>query len=208
MKNAFIRRESSHAPVIARPKSLALLAAGSHGPTVYVGTGRAIRCACPWLVMVSIVVLLMASSIPAAAAPLALGLQGILNSATGASAPSASAPLTASAPAPASQAELARSLDNLIGTLDNDTQRNALVTQLKELRDAAQNAREPAAPAQSQPRSAWHDCVRHRVGRDESERGPNTISLLGGPFERGSRLNCGPLSPGARASRSARFCSE
>lgn len=148
MKNAFIRRESSHAPVIARPKSLALLAAGSHGPTVYVGTGRAIRCACPWLVMVSIVVLLMASSIPAAAAPLALGLQGILNSATGASAPSASAPLTASAPAPASQAELARSLNNLITTLDNDTQRNALVTQLKGLRDAAQNAA-PAAPAQT-----------------------------------------------------------
>ena len=146
--NAFMRRESSHALVIARPRGLALLAAGSRGPTVRVGAGRAIQCACAWLVVVSILVLLMTWLIPAAAAPLPPGLQSILNTATGASAQPASAAQAATAPAPASQTEMTRSLNTLIGTLDNDTKRRALVEQLKGLRDATQSVA-PAAPAQA-----------------------------------------------------------
>lgn len=52
----------------------------------------------------------------------------------------ASAAEAASAPSPASEAEFAHSLDSVIATLDNDRQRNALVTQLKKLRDASHNA--------------------------------------------------------------------
>ncbi|WP_415749441.1 mechanosensitive ion channel family protein [Caballeronia sp. J97] len=62
----------------------------------------------------------------------------------------ASAASPASAPSPASQADMVRSLNTLIGTLDNDAQRSALVAQLKALRDATQNAAPPtpaSAPA-------------------------------------------------------------
>jgi small conductance mechanosensitive channel len=145
--NAFMRRESGQALVISRPTGLAPLAAGSCGPTVRVGEERATWRACAWLVVASIVLLSMTWIIPSAAAPLPTGLQSILNTATGA-APPASAPQAASANTPASQAELARSLNNLIATLDNDTQRQALVAQLKGLRDSAQNVA-PAAPAPS-----------------------------------------------------------
>jgi small conductance mechanosensitive channel len=84
-----------------------------------------------------------------AAAPLPAGMQSLVNTAKGASAQPASAAQAASAPSPASQAELTRSLNSLISTLDSDTQRKALVEQLKGLRDAAQNAA-PAAPAVSE----------------------------------------------------------
>ncbi|MBP0591503.1 mechanosensitive ion channel [Paraburkholderia sp. LEh10] len=88
----------------------------------------------------------MISILPAAAAPLPAGLQNVLNVATGASASPAPAAQPASAPTPASQAELTRSLNTLIATLDNDAQRKALVEQLKGLRDVTQRAA-PAAPA-------------------------------------------------------------
>ncbi|BAN26591.1 mechanosensitive ion channel family protein [Caballeronia insecticola] len=52
----------------------------------------------------------------------------------------------ASAPSPASQAELARSLDSLIVTLGDDAQRTALIAQLKALRDATERT-PPASPA-------------------------------------------------------------
>jgi len=57
----------------------------------------------------------------------------------------ASAPDAASAPA-MSDAEMVRSLDNIIGTLDSDKQRAALVSQLKHLRDA-KRAADDALPA-------------------------------------------------------------
>jgi small-conductance mechanosensitive channel len=58
---------------------------------------------------------------------------------------------SASAPTPASRAELDRSLDSVITTLDNDRQRAALVNQLKKLRDVNRlaDAGQPAPPAAS-----------------------------------------------------------
>jgi len=56
-----------------------------------------------------------------------------------ASAP-APAPTAAGTTAPASDADLARSLDTVIATLDSDRQRAALVAQLKKLRDAKREA--------------------------------------------------------------------
>ncbi|SIT44302.1 Small conductance mechanosensitive channel ion channel [Paraburkholderia piptadeniae] len=120
------------------PNNLALLAAGSRAPKVRTVAERAMRRAHAWLVATGIVMLLATSMVPAAAGPLPAGLQSILNTAKGASAQPASAAQAASAAAPASQAEMTRSLNNLIGTLDNDTQRKALVEQLKGLRDATQ----------------------------------------------------------------------
>ncbi|WP_373322193.1 mechanosensitive ion channel domain-containing protein [Paraburkholderia adhaesiva] len=57
-----------------------------------------------------------------------------------ASASEASAAEAASAPSPASAAEFAKSLDSVITTLENDRQRNTLVTQLKKLRDTSSSA--------------------------------------------------------------------
>ncbi|MFC5428291.1 mechanosensitive ion channel family protein [Paraburkholderia denitrificans] len=60
----------------------------------------------------------------------------------------ASAPEAASAPNPASEAEFARSLDSVIATLDNERQREALVAQLKKLREASHHvAPAPASGA-------------------------------------------------------------
>jgi small-conductance mechanosensitive channel len=58
---------------------------------------------------------------------------------------------SASAPTAASRAELDRSLDSVITTLDNDRQRTALVGQLKKLRDANRlaGAGQPAPPPAS-----------------------------------------------------------
>lgn len=80
-------------------------------------------------------------------------LQSLINSATASPASAASATQAASAPSPASQAELNRSLDSVISTLDNDRQRTALVGQLKKLREATQTVGPagPAAPAQPSP---------------------------------------------------------
>jgi moderate conductance mechanosensitive channel len=82
--------------------------------------------------------------------PVIPALQSLINSATATPAPPASAADAASAPSPASQAELARSLDSVIGTLDNDRQRTALVAQLKKLRDVTRNVA-PPPPAQPSP---------------------------------------------------------
>ncbi|TDY42972.1 small conductance mechanosensitive channel [Paraburkholderia rhizosphaerae] len=86
----------------------------------------------------------------AAGGPVLPALQSLINSATASPASSASAAQAASAPSPASQAELNRSLDSVISTLDNDRQRTALVTQLKKLREATQTIG-PVAPAQPSP---------------------------------------------------------
>ncbi len=105
-----------------------------------------------WLAVVLCAVLLAAAPQRARAAgtPVIPALQSLIDSATASSASSAaagSAPDAASAPTPASQAELSRSLDNVISTLDNDRQRAALVTQLKKLRDVSKTVG-PVAPAQ------------------------------------------------------------
>ncbi|AQH00802.1 mechanosensitive ion channel protein MscS [Burkholderia sp. KK1] len=74
----------------------------------------------------------------AQAAPLPASMQGIISNWA------ASSPQAASAPTPASQAEMVRALNTLIGTLDNDAQRSAFVAQLKMLRDATQKTAPPA----------------------------------------------------------------
>ncbi|KAK42962.1 mechanosensitive ion channel protein MscS [Caballeronia jiangsuensis] len=101
------------------------------------------------LVMSSVLAVLVASialSTPAAQAAPALTLptfQELITPAAPASAPDA-----ASAPA-MSDADMVRSLDNIISTLDSDKQRAALVSQLKHLRDAkrAADATVPASGA-------------------------------------------------------------
>ena len=138
---------------------------------------RAMWMACVWLAVSG---LLLSTPRLAAATPLSAGLQRLVEGTTGASAPHASPAQAASAPAPASNADLARTLDNLIGTLDNDTQRTALVTKLKKLRDAAQYAPAARSTGGAEQRFAWHDCIRHCVCRDGSERGPHALALLVG----------------------------
>ncbi|GJH23899.1 mechanosensitive ion channel family protein [Caballeronia novacaledonica] len=92
------------------------------------------------LVMSSVLAVLVASialATPAAHAASALTLptfQELITPAAPASAPDA-----ASAPA-MSDADMVRSLDNIIATLDSDKQRAALVSQLKHLRDAKRAA--------------------------------------------------------------------
>jgi len=150
--NAFMRPESSHALDISVPKTIALLAAASPTPKMReaAGAGGATRYACACLVVVGVLMLLPAWLIAAVAAPLPAGLQSIFNTAPGVSAQPASAAQAASAPSPASQAELTRSLNTLIGTLENDTRREALVAQLKALRAATQGTAPVAAPALAQ----------------------------------------------------------
>ncbi len=85
-------------------------------------------------------------SLSANAAPPTLALpsfQELINKAAAPEPASASAAASASSDGvagPASEANLARSLDTVISTLDSDRQRSALVTQLKKLRDAKRDA--------------------------------------------------------------------
>ncbi len=65
--------------------------------------------------------------------------------ASAASSVAASGAAPASAPSPASAAEIAQSFNTVIRILDNDRQRNALVAQLKALRDVAQTAQAASA---------------------------------------------------------------
>jgi len=81
-----------------------------------------------------------------AAAPVLPALQSLITGAP-AAASGASAAQAASVPSAASQAEFTHSLDSVIATLDNDRQRNALVSQLKKLRNASQTVAPAAAPA-------------------------------------------------------------
>ncbi|PRY08493.1 mechanosensitive ion channel family protein [Paraburkholderia sp. BL25I1N1] len=115
-------------------------------PSADVTCGR-VSFACLWLSVTGFLVLSAALINPAAAA-LPSGLQNLVDNATGGSAPAASAAQAASTPTLASQAELARSLDSLIGTLESDPERKALVAQLKGLRAGTQSAA-PVVPASS-----------------------------------------------------------
>ncbi|MFP6558666.1 mechanosensitive ion channel family protein [Paraburkholderia sp. B3] len=97
-------------------------------------------CACVPLALAQAVV-------PAPAAPVLPALKSLITGQP-AAASGASAAEAASAPSAASQAEFTRNLDSVITTLDSDRQRNALVAQLKKLRDASQNvAPAPASGA-------------------------------------------------------------
>ncbi|SDR61252.1 small conductance mechanosensitive channel [Paraburkholderia tuberum] len=135
--HACMRGEFSHAMVFVRRRARP-------------GVWRAIECACFRLAATCFLVLATVAFNPATAA-LPAGLQNLINGATGGPAPPASAAQAASAPTPASQAELARSLDSLIGTLESDPKRKELVAQLKGLRAGTQSASPtvPTAPVSS-----------------------------------------------------------
>ncbi|AUT71392.1 mechanosensitive ion channel family protein [Paraburkholderia hospita] len=139
--NPFTRRQFIRVQHFASERTRVSVRVGASSA----GVGRGVPSFRTWPVVACFLIALGACIIPADAAPLPAALQSIVNTATGAASPvPASQP--ASASSPASEAELARSLDTLIDTLDNDTKRNALVTQLKGLRDASQHGA-PAAPA-------------------------------------------------------------
>jgi small conductance mechanosensitive channel len=118
--------------------------------------------------------------------PVIPALQSLINSATVTATPAsaasgASAADAASAPSPASQAELTRSLDSVIATLDNDRQRSALVSQLKKLRDASHNVA-PAAAAPAQPSPGLLGAIASGIASFESDvhQGRTPVRYWGG----------------------------
>ncbi|MFM0598133.1 mechanosensitive ion channel family protein [Paraburkholderia dilworthii] len=136
--------------------------------------------------------ILCAGSLPANAwaagavssTPVIPALQSLINSATAnppATASGASAADAASAPTAASQAELTRSLDSVIATLDNDRQRTALVTQLKKLRAVSQNV---APPAPVQPSPGLLGAIASGIASFESDvhQGRTPVRYWGGRF--------------------------
>jgi len=155
MQSCPLRRESGAAP--SNGGQLATRAV-FHFPSSRIGRGIRAHVAAwfgAWAATVCLVLTLGIGWMPATAqaagagTPVIPALQSLINSATAtpaSAASGASAAEAASAPSPASQAELTRSLDSVITTLDNDKQRTALVAQLKKLRDVSQNVA-PAAPA-------------------------------------------------------------
>jgi small conductance mechanosensitive channel len=104
------------------------------------GAGPVAGFARAWLIARRIFIGWLACTGCATAAPFPAAIQSILAPRT------AAATDAASAPSPASQAEVARSLNTLIGALENDKERGALIGQLKLLRDATEKAA-PAPPA-------------------------------------------------------------
>ncbi|TCG09834.1 mechanosensitive ion channel protein MscS [Paraburkholderia steynii] len=139
--NAFTRRQITRFQHFVSERTRVSVRVGASSA----GAGRVMPFFRRWPAVACILIALGACIVPADGAPLPATLQGIVNTATGA-APPVPASQSASASSAASEAELARSLDTLINTLDNDKQRTALVTQLKGLRDASQHVA-PAAPA-------------------------------------------------------------
>jgi moderate conductance mechanosensitive channel len=122
------------------------------------------------------------------ATPVIPALQSLINSATVSTTPAAasgaSAAEAASAPSPASQAELTRSLDSVISTLDNDRQRTALVAQLKKLRDVSQNVAPAASAAQAQPSPGLLGAIASGIASFESDvhQGRSPVRYWGGRF--------------------------
>ena len=111
---------------------------------------RALAGALAFAALVSAALTVTSSS--ANAAPPALTLpsfQELLNKPAApepASASAAASAASGTAASPAGDADLARSLDTVISTLDSDRQRTALVAQLKKLRDAKRDADVAAQP--------------------------------------------------------------
>src|SRR4051794_28045488 len=130
----------------------------------------------------------------AASMPVIPALQSLINSATVTAIPAtsasaasaasgASAADAASAPSPVSQAELARSLDSVIATLDNDQRRSVLVSQLKKLRDVSRNVA-PAAAAPAQPSPGLLGAIASGIASFESDvhEGRTPVRYWGGRF--------------------------
>ncbi|SAL14196.1 mechanosensitive ion channel protein [Caballeronia peredens] len=101
----------------------------------------AFRHACAWMAVLCVLLGGAACFHSAAGAPLPLTIKNL------ASPVGASEAAAASAPSPASRAEVVRALNTLIGALQNDAQRSAFVTQLEMLRDATENTAPPTTPA-------------------------------------------------------------
>jgi len=135
--HAFPRREARRAMIWASRRARGLF---------HAGLWCAMGWACLWPVFAGLA--LSIAHVNPAAAALPGGLQNIINSATGGPAPPASSTQAASTPTSASPAELTRSLDSLIDTLESDPKRKEVVTQLKALRAGTQS-NAPAAPASS-----------------------------------------------------------
>jgi moderate conductance mechanosensitive channel len=118
----------------------------------------------------------------AAAAPVLPALKSLITGQP-AAASGASAAVAASAPSPASEAEFTRNLDNVITTLDNERQRNALVTQLKKLRDASQNVA-PAPASGAAATSGLLGAIASGLSSVESDarRGSSPVHYWAGRF--------------------------
>jgi small conductance mechanosensitive channel len=119
----------------------------------------------------------------AAAAPVLPALQSLITGAP-ASASGASAAQAASAPSAASQAEFTRSLDSVITTLDNDRQRNALVSQLKKLRNASQTVAPAPASGVAAATSGLLGAIASGLASVESDarRGRSPLHYWAGRF--------------------------
>ncbi|WP_232071401.1 mechanosensitive ion channel family protein [Paraburkholderia pallida] len=117
------------------------------------------------------------------AAPVLPALQSLITGAP-ASASGASAAQAASAPSPASQAEFTRSLDSVIATLDNDRQRNALLSQLKKLRNASQNVAPAPASGAATATSGLLGAIASGLASVESDarRGRSPLQYWAGRF--------------------------
>jgi small conductance mechanosensitive channel len=164
MKSCLARRESRAAPSCgALPAINAVFCAFLRFFSLarIAGRARSRSCSlsyaiCVWLTFATATLAMPGAAQAAGAAsgtPMIPALQSLINSATVSTATpasGASAADAASAPSPASQAELTKSLDSVITTLDNDHQRTALVAQLKKLRDATNNVGPPVS-ASTQP---------------------------------------------------------
>ncbi|OAJ56162.1 mechanosensitive ion channel protein MscS [Paraburkholderia ginsengiterrae] len=152
-------------------------------------------CLRAWMSALCVALMLCVGWIPAnalaagavTATPVIPALQSLINSATVSATPAAasgaSAAEAASAPSPASQAELTRSLDSVITTLDNDRQRTALVAQLKKLRDASQNVA-ASTPAPAQPSPGLLGAIASGIASFESDvhQGRTPVRYWGGRF--------------------------
>ncbi|WP_353552741.1 mechanosensitive ion channel family protein [Paraburkholderia terrae] len=166
MKSCLARRESQAAPSSGGLLAIdavfrALSQFFSHAGALRRGRAGALAsalCLCLCLALAGACLGMPGTAQAAGAAtgtPVIPALQSLINSATvstAAPASGASAADAASAPSPASQAELEKSLDSVITTLDSDRQRTALVTQLKKLRDATKTVGPPVSA--SAPSSA------------------------------------------------------
>ncbi|WP_109479484.1 mechanosensitive ion channel family protein [Paraburkholderia sp. C35] len=166
MKSCLARRESRAAPSTGGLRAIdAVFRVVFH---FFSHAGRLRRAGAPAYALCLCIALAAALGLPGSAhaagatpgAPMIPALQSLINSATvstaapASAASGASAADAASAPSPASQAELEKSLDSVITTLDNDRQRSALVSQLKKLRDATKTVGPPVSASSAAAPSA------------------------------------------------------
>ncbi|WP_408585432.1 mechanosensitive ion channel family protein [Paraburkholderia bannensis] len=125
----------------------------------------------------------LAAGPAAAPVPVLPALQSLITGAP-ATASGASAADAASAPSAASQAEFNRSLDSVISTLDNERQRNALLSQLKKLRNVSQNAAPAPASGVAAVTSGLLGAIASGLASVESDarHGSSPLHYWGGRF--------------------------